>query len=68
MHAIRLTGELEGVIIDPVHGGKSMAGLMDLVANDDSSRDSAVLYAHVGGQPALSACSGLSTHSQPLVR
>ena len=29
--AIRLTGRLEGMIIDPVYEGKSMAGLIDLV-------------------------------------
>ncbi len=68
MHAIRLTGELEGVIIDPVYEGKSMAGLIDLVASADIPRDSTVLYAHLGGQPALNAYSGLFTHSQPLVR
>ena len=31
LDAIRLTGSLEGVIIDPVYEGKSMAGLIDLV-------------------------------------
>ena len=68
MHAIRLTGELEGVIIDPVYEGKSMAGLIDLVASADIPRDSTVLYAHLGGQPALNAYSALFTHSQPVVR
>ena len=32
LEAIRLTGQLEGMIIDPVYEGKSMAGLIDLVA------------------------------------
>ena len=32
LDAIRLTGRLEGVIIDPVYEGKSMAGLIDLVS------------------------------------
>ena len=31
LDAIRLTGQLEGMIIDPVYEGKSMAGLIDLV-------------------------------------
>ena len=31
LDAIRLTGRLEGMIIDPVYEGKSMAGLIDLV-------------------------------------
>ncbi|HCA85798.1 MAG TPA: 1-aminocyclopropane-1-carboxylate deaminase [Streptomyces sp.] len=57
--AIRLTGSLEGVLIDPVYEGKSMAGLMDLVRDGDIPEDSNVLYAHLGGQPALNAYSGL---------
>ncbi|WP_433663835.1 1-aminocyclopropane-1-carboxylate deaminase [Nocardia sp. CA-128927] len=57
--AIRLTGTLEGMIIDPVYEGKSMAALIDLVQNGDIPRDSTVLYAHLGGQPALNAYSGV---------
>jgi 1-aminocyclopropane-1-carboxylate deaminase len=61
LDAIRLTGSLEGVIIDPVYEGKSMAGLIDLVKNGDIPKGSTVLYAHLGGQPALSAYSALFT-------
>lgn len=57
--AIRLTGSLEGMIIDPVYEGKSMAGLIDLVSNGDIDKDSNVLYVHLGGQPALNAYSGI---------
>jgi 1-aminocyclopropane-1-carboxylate deaminase len=60
--AIRLTGSLEGVIIDPVYEGKSMAALIDLVASGTIDRTSNVLYAHLGGQPALNAYSALFTH------
>ncbi|MBN9792891.1 1-aminocyclopropane-1-carboxylate deaminase [Pseudonocardia sp. TMWB2A] len=56
--AIRLTGELEGMIIDPVYEGKSMAGLIDLVRSGEIGPDSTVLYAHLGGQPALNAYAG----------
>ena len=59
MDAIRLTGRLEGMIIDPVYEGKSMAGLIDLVQADRIGPDSTVLYAHLGGQPALNAYSAL---------
>jgi 1-aminocyclopropane-1-carboxylate deaminase len=59
MQAIKLTGRLEGVIIDPVYEGKSMAGLIDLVSSGDIAKDSTVLYAHLGGQPALNAYSAL---------
>ncbi|AOS64258.1 1-aminocyclopropane-1-carboxylate deaminase [Actinoalloteichus hymeniacidonis] len=57
--AMRLTGSLEGVILDPVYEGKSMAGLIDLVRDGDIPADATVLYAHLGGQPALNAYSGL---------
>jgi len=56
--AIRLTAGLEGMIIDPVYEGKSMAGLIDLVRRRDISPESTVLYAHLGGQPALNAYAG----------
>ena len=59
LDAIRLTGSLEGMIIDPVYEGKSMAGLIDLVRGGDIPKDSNVLYAHLGGQPALNAYSGV---------
>ena len=59
LDAMRLTGRLEGVILDPVYEGKSMAGLIDLVRNGDIPKDSTVLYAHLGGQPALNAYSAL---------
>jgi 1-aminocyclopropane-1-carboxylate deaminase len=59
LEAMRLTGRLEGVILDPVYEGKSMAALVDLVRDGDIPKDSNVLYAHLGGQPALNAYSGL---------
>jgi 1-aminocyclopropane-1-carboxylate deaminase len=57
--AILLTGRLEGMIIDPVYEGKSMAGLIDLVRRGEIPASSNVLYAHLGGQPALNAYSGI---------
>ncbi|WP_405674394.1 1-aminocyclopropane-1-carboxylate deaminase [Streptomyces sp. NBC_01511] len=59
LDAIRLTGGLEGMIIDPVYEGKSMAGLIDLVRGADIPATSNALYAHLGGQPALNAYSGV---------
>jgi 1-aminocyclopropane-1-carboxylate deaminase len=59
LDAIRLAGRLEGMITDPVYEGKSMAGLIDLVGRGEIDRDSTVLYAHLGGQPALSAYAGV---------
>ena len=57
IEAIRLAGRLEAMITDPVYEGKSMAGLIDLVSSGEISRDATVLFAHLGGQPALNAYS-----------
>ncbi len=61
LEAIRMAGRLEGMITDPVYEGKSMAGMIDLVGRGEIGRDSTVLYAHLGGQPALSAYAALFT-------
>ncbi|MGO4536625.1 1-aminocyclopropane-1-carboxylate deaminase [Leifsonia sp. 2MCAF36] len=59
MEAMRLGASLEAMITDPVYEGKSLAGLIDLVASRDIPATSTVLYAHLGGQPALNAYSAL---------
>ena len=56
--AIRLCARLEGVITDPVYEGKSMAALIDLVQDGRIEPGSRVLYAHLGGQPALNGYAG----------
>jgi len=55
LEAMRTAARLEGMITDPVYEGKSMAGMIDLVGRGEIDKDSNVLYAHLGGQPALSA-------------
>jgi 1-aminocyclopropane-1-carboxylate deaminase len=57
--AMRLSATMEGMITDPVYEGKSMAGMIDLVAKGEIPKDSHVLYAHLGGQPALNGYSAL---------
>ena len=59
LEAIRLAGRLEGMLTDPVYEGKSMAGMIDLVSRGEIEPGSNVLYAHLGGQPALSAYAGV---------
>ncbi len=56
--AIRLAARTEGMITDPVYEGKSMAGMIDLVRTGAIRPGSTVLYAHLGGQPALNAYAG----------
>ncbi|ATE53065.1 1-aminocyclopropane-1-carboxylate deaminase [Actinosynnema pretiosum] len=57
--AMKLGARLEGMITDPVYEGKSLAGLIELVTTAEIPKDSTVLYAHLGGQPALNAYSTL---------
>jgi 1-aminocyclopropane-1-carboxylate deaminase len=59
IEAIRLCARLEGVLTDPVYEGKSMAALIDLVQSGRIEPGSRVLYAHLGGQPALNAYAGI---------
>ncbi|MEU2619073.1 1-aminocyclopropane-1-carboxylate deaminase [Streptomyces sp. NPDC007157] len=59
LEAMRLAARTEGMVTDPVYEGKSMAGLIDLVARREIDPGATVLYAHLGGQPALNAYSAL---------
>ncbi|EIN03908.1 1-aminocyclopropane-1-carboxylate deaminase [Punctularia strigosozonata HHB-11173 SS5] len=59
MEAIRLCARTEGVLTDPVYEGKSMDGMIQMVRNGEFPEGSKVLYAHLGGVPALSAYSYL---------
>ncbi len=55
--AIRLAARTEGMMTDPVYEGKSMQGLIDLVRKGFFPSGSKVLYAHLGGVPAINAYS-----------
>ncbi|WDD90413.1 1-aminocyclopropane-1-carboxylate deaminase (plasmid) [Burkholderia sp. FERM BP-3421] len=55
LEAIRLCARLEGVLTDPVYEGKSMHGMIDKVRRGEFEAGAKVLYAHLGGVPALSA-------------
>ena len=59
IEAMRTCGRLEGMLTDPVYEGKSMAGLIGMVKSGEIPAGSKVLYAHLGGQPALSAYAGV---------
>src|SRR6476646_5531743 len=56
--AIRLCARLEGMLTDPVYEGQSMAALIDLLEDGRIEPGSRVLYAHLGGQPALNGYAG----------
>jgi 1-aminocyclopropane-1-carboxylate deaminase len=55
--AMRLAARLEGMITDPVYEGKSMQGLIDLVGKGYFPAGSNILYAHLGGVPAINGYS-----------
>ncbi len=60
IEAIHLAARTEGMLTDPVYEGKSMAGLIGMIRSGEIAPGSRVLYAHLGGQPALSAYAGAS--------
>jgi 1-aminocyclopropane-1-carboxylate deaminase len=59
LDAMRTAARTEGMVTDPVYEGKSMAGLIDLVSRREIDPGSTVLFAHLGGQPALNGYSAL---------
>lgn len=59
LDAMRLAARTEGMVTDPVYEGKSMAATIALVRSGEIAPSSTVLYAHLGGQPALNGYSAL---------
>jgi 1-aminocyclopropane-1-carboxylate deaminase len=55
--AIRLAARMEGMMTDPVYEGKSRQGMIDLARKGYFPAGSKVLYAHLGGVPAINAYS-----------
>ncbi|RKQ30277.1 D-cysteine desulfhydrase [Oceanobacillus halophilus] len=53
--AVQLAARKEGILLDPVYTGKTMAGLIDLVRKDYFEKNDNVLFVHTGGAPALYA-------------
>lgn len=55
--AIRLAARTEAMITDPVYEGKSLQGMIDLTRKGFFPESSRVLYAHLGGAPAINGYS-----------
>lgn len=55
--AIRMAARTEALITDPVYEGKSMQGLIDLTRKGFFPPGSRILFAHLGGAPALNGYS-----------
>jgi 1-aminocyclopropane-1-carboxylate deaminase len=59
LRAMELAARTEGMITDPVYEGKSMAAVIDQVGSQEIAAGATVLFAHLGGQPALNGYSAL---------
>ncbi len=57
--AMRLGARLEGMATDPVYEGKSLQAMIDLIESGRIPPGSRVLYAHLGGVPAINGYSAL---------
>lgn len=53
--AVQLVARTEGIVLDPVYTGKTMAGLIDLIQKGYFKKDENVLFVHTGGSPGLYA-------------
>ncbi len=47
--AIRLVAETEGIVLDPIHTGKAMAGLITLIKTGQLTSRDTVVFLHTGG-------------------
>ncbi|WP_447882699.1 D-cysteine desulfhydrase [Serratia fonticola] len=55
MAAVKLLAQQEGVLLDPVYTGKTMAGLIDGISQKRFRDEGPILFVHTGGAPALFA-------------
>src|SRR5690606_9291265 len=53
IEAVRLTAELEAILLDPVYSGKGMAGLIALIRSGHFKKDENVVFIHTGGAVGL---------------
>lgn len=53
VEAIQLVAQTEGIFLDPVYTGKSMAGLIDLIRKGRLTSKETVVFVHTGGTPAI---------------
>jgi len=51
--AIRVVARSEGLLLDPVYTGKSVAGMLDLMRKGYFKAGRNILFLHTGGTPAL---------------
>jgi L-cysteate sulfo-lyase len=57
LDALRLAGQTEGLILDPVYTAKALSGLIDQIRRGAIGADESVLFVHSGGLPITFAYS-----------
>jgi len=57
IEAVKLLSRTEGILLDPVYTGKTMAGMIDLIRKGYFKKGENVVFVHTGGSPALYAYS-----------
>ena len=53
--AVRLMARMEGLLLDPVYGGKTFAGMLTAIRKGDWPKDEPLLFIMTGGTPGLFA-------------
>ncbi len=53
IEAIKLLARLEGIFLDPVYTGKTMAGMLDLIRKGKFRKDENIVFVHTGGYPGI---------------
>jgi L-cysteate sulfo-lyase len=53
IEAIKLLARLEGIFLDPVYTGKTMAGMLDLIRKGSFRKDENLVFVHTGGYPGI---------------
>ena len=52
VEAVQMLARVEGILLDPVYTGKTMAGLIALIRQGRFKKGQQVLFVHTGGSPA----------------
>ena len=55
VEAVQMLARVEGILLDPVYTGKTMAGLIALIRQGRFKKGQQVLFVHTGGSPAIYA-------------
>jgi D-cysteine desulfhydrase len=55
IEAVKLVASTEGILLDPVYTGKTMAGMIDLIKKGYFKNNENIMFLHTGGSPALFA-------------